>query len=319
VNIIHPPPEQAEAIVQAMYAVASAEGTIELLAIERESVAAIQRHLLHSKVDPYPGIEAFPEHLAEVVSDPDMRLQVLRILLMLPFLDQRVLPEKARVVHRAARLLEVRDSGLDILDQAVKRQYRRITFGIMRRAIKQFRSQNDKARWRHYVDVVMMMFPMLTRNKCSLRSKYQSLASKSPGSLGKTLYEFYRGNGFAMPGEPRSFPEKFVLHELYHIFSGYPVTRQGEMLVAAFEGGNVEQLCMDMILMSLLQDQVGTTVAGVDRGIPGQLKPDEFFHAIARGAAMSVDLMEGWDFWCVADRKLQDLQDEYGLPPLSGS
>jgi hypothetical protein len=52
--------------------------------------------------------------------------------------------------------------------------------------------------------------------------------------------------------------------------------------------------------------------------MPGQLKPDEFFHAIARGAAMRVNLMEEWDFWEHAERPLADLRQEYGLPPLTG-
>jgi hypothetical protein len=308
---------QAETIVRAMCAVVSAESRIPLLSVEEESIAAIQKHLLRCiplAIRP----EKLPADIADVVSDAEMRLMVVRILVMLPLLDQRVQPEKAQIAQRVAAMLAVHDSGLIILRQAVARQYRRITLGILHRSIRQFWSDDGTARWRDWIDMVFVMMPMLTQSRRALRERYRALGSKPHGTLGRVLFDFYRGNGFAMPGEPRSFPEKFVLHEIYHIFGSYPVTHQGEMLTGAFTGGNVERLCMDMILLSLLQYQVGASVAGVARGIAGQLNPDEFFHAIARGAAMSVNLMEGWDFWAVADRPLQALRQEYGLPPLSG-
>jgi hypothetical protein len=162
------------------------------------------------------------------------------------------------------------------------------------------------------------MMPMLTRGKRQLRERYQALEEYRPGSFGNVLYCYYRQNGLALPGERGGFPEKFVLHECYHIFGGYPVNHQGEMLTAAFTGGNVEKLCMDMILLSLLQYQIGVRVAGVAPGVPGQLNPEEFFYAVARGAAMQIDLMDGWDLWQVAERPFDDLRAEYGLPPLTG-
>ncbi len=301
-----------------MHAVASAEGCVDLLPIEHASIAAIQRHLM-GLAEPLdcPG-RMLPGGLAAVIDDPDMRLSVLRVLTMLPFIDQKVMAEKARVVDRVASMFGVQDSGLIILHQAVKQQYRRITFGILQRAIRRFWSSDGKARPRDWADMIMVMLPVLTPGRRRLRDKYQALEQLRPGSLGHVLYSYYRSNGFRMPGEPKSFPEKFVLHEIYHIFGSYPVNHHGEMLAAAFTGGNTDQLCMDMILLSLLQYQVGVQVAGVTPGMPGRLVPDEFFHAIARGAAMRVNLMDGWDFWEVAEQPLESLKAQYELPPLTG-
>jgi hypothetical protein len=52
------------------------------------------------------------------------------------------------------------------------------------------------------------------------------------------LYDFYRDNDFALPGEPRGYPEKFVTHECYHLLSGYGLSPAEEMLVAAFTGAD---------------------------------------------------------------------------------
>lgn len=318
-RLIHPNSDQARTITQTMHSVASAEDSIVLQSIEQESIVAIQRHLLCLPEPMSAPGHGLPADLAAILPDPVMRLTVLRILIMLPFLDGKVLPAKVRVVQRAAALLGVEEStGLLMLRQAMHRQYRRITLGILSRAIRQFWSHDGKARVRDWADMAQVVLPVLSGSKRGRRERYQALAQKAPGTLGRTLHNYYRENGFPMPGEPKSFPEKFVIHEFYHILGGYPLTHQGEMLAAAFTGGNVEKLCMDMILLALLQYQVGATVAGVSRGVPGLLNPEEFFHAIARGATMTVDLMDDWDFWAVADRPLEELRALYRLPPLTG-
>lgn len=312
-------PDQSVLMNQAMHAVVSAEGISEPSPIERDSIAAIHRHLFQTDEPPAPALRTLPQDLYAAMNTADLRQMTVRVLLMLPFVDLQVSAAKAQVVEHAARILDVQDPGLGILRHAVKRRYRLITLGILHRGIKSFWSGTGRASLRDWFDMAMVVLPVLTPGRRKLRDRYLALGDAAPGTLGNVLFRFYRENGFAMPGEPRSFPEKFVLHELYHIFGSYPVTHQGEMLTAAFTGGNVEEMCMDMILLSLLQYQIGATVAGVSRGIPGQLDPGEFFHAVARGAAMRVNLMQEWDFWRVAHRPLDDLRQEYSLPPLRGS
>lgn len=315
-RIIKPSTQQRRVIVQAMHAVVSAEGRIAIEPIEHDSLAAIQRHLMNGEVLPPDVGQTLPADLATVVVDRQMRLTLIRILTMLPFVDGKVLAEKADVVERAAAALGINDSGIGMLRQAVKRQYRRITAGILHRAVKQFWASDGRPHMHDWADMVFVMLPMLSFSRKRLRDRYQALESRRPDSFGHVLFNFYRSNGFSMPGERKSFPEKFVLHECYHIIGSYPLTHQGEMLVAAFTGGNVERLCMEMILLSLLQYHVGARVAGVARGVPGMLRPSEFFEAIGRGAAMRVNLMEGWDFWAAADRTLDELRTDYALPPL---
>ncbi len=39
--------------------------------------------------------------------------------------------------------------------------------------------------------------------------------------------------------------------------------------------------------------------------------------ALERGAAMNIDLSEGWDYWEVIDHPVQDLRIRYNIPPMS--
>jgi hypothetical protein len=319
VQAIRPSARQTETIVQALQAVASAEGRIPLLPIERESIVAIQRHLLHRDEPVQTTANTLPDDLARVIDDPVMRTEVLRLLIMMPFIDQKVLPEKAQVVERAATLLGVEDQGLGMMRLAVKRRYWRITLGIMGRALRSFWSGTGKAGPREWLAMVQLVVPALNHHRGEIRARYQQLEHRPEGSLGHTLYQFYRSNKFPLPGEPKSTPEKFVLHEIYHILSEYPTIHTGEMLTAALTGGNVDKMCMDMMMMALLQYQVGVAMTPNTKGMPGRMRPDDFFYAIARGIAMKVNLMDEWDFWQDMDTPVTELRRRMGILPLRGT
>ncbi|MGE5271250.1 MAG: hypothetical protein ACM3JG_16440 [Thiohalocapsa sp.] len=320
-QIIHPAPHQAAAIVQAMHAVVTAEGSIAALPIECETIAAIERHLLHLEAPPPPPAPTLPADLAGSLDDPVLRTETIRILALLPAIDQQVRPEKIAVVERAATALGVNDRGLVILRQAARRQLRRIALGMMRRSVAHYWSPTGKARLRDWLDMLRIFMPkipglyqLLTDR--TLLARYRALAARPEATLGHQLYRFYQKRGYPMPGEPNSFPEGWSKHEAYHIISGYETSLQGEMLNAAFSGGNTEILCMDLLLLTLLQFQAGLQI--MPGPAPrGELRPDAFFRAVARGMAMQVDLLEGWDLWSAVDLPLGELRRRYGVPPLS--
>jgi ubiquinone biosynthesis protein Coq4 len=151
----------------------------------------------------------------------------------------------------------------------------------------------------------------------ALLARFRALGQLPSDTLGHALYRFYTDRGFALPGEPKSFPEGWAKHEAYHVLSEYEVNDQGEMLLAAFSGGNSRLLCMDLLMVTLLQFQAGKRV------VPGptpvdELRPAAFFRAVARGASMNVDLLGGqWSLWPVVERPIADLRAAYNVPPLS--
>jgi hypothetical protein len=320
-HVIHPDERQARAIVQAMHAVASDEGRVALTPVEVESLAAIQRHLLHRAMPLQPDAVTLPTDLASVVADATMRLETLRLLTLIPVLDQQVTAAKAAVVERAAAQLAVSDVGLKLLRQAVKRQFTRMAFGLMGRSVAYYWSPTGKARLRDWLDMLRIGMPtipglyqMLTDR--SLLDKYTSLARRPEGTLGNSLYYFYTLRGFPLPGEPKSFPEGWSKHECYHLISEYETTDQGEMLNAAFSGGNTEVLCMDLLMLTLLQFHAGFQIMP-GPAPKGALKPDAFFRAVARGAATRPDMLDGWDFWTMVDLPMGQVRSRMGVPPLS--
>ncbi len=319
-KVIHPTEPQALALVQAMHAVATAEGTVPLLPIERESIEAIQRHLLHldSPIDP-PALTV-PAGLVTVLDTAVLRKEAVRILALLPVIDKQVLDAKVRLVEAIAARLGVEEHGVGLLRLAEKRKFRKLAFGLMMRSVSHYWSPTGKARLRDWLDMLRIAMPAVPGLYAilvdrGLLERYRSLEARPADTLGHWLYRFYRERGFPMPGEPKSFPEGWSKHEVYHIVSEYETSLQGEMLTAAFSGGNTEVLCMDLLLLTLLQFQAGFPV------MPGpvladELKPDAFFRAVARGAATEVDFLAGWDLWSAVDEPLAVLRERYKVPPL---
>jgi ubiquinone biosynthesis protein Coq4 len=320
-RIIHPDESQVRAIVQAMHAVASANGRMPLLPVEEESIAAIQRHLLH-RATPIPAPDTtLPDDLAATITDPVMRRETVRILAMLPIIDGKVLAQKADVVEAAAAQLGVDDLGLTLLRYGVKRQFKRMAFGIMMRSVAYYWSPTGKARLRDWLDMLRIGMPTIpglyaVMTDRSLLARYRALEQHPADTLGHALYRFYTKRGYPLPGEPKSFPEGWSKHEVYHIVSEYETSDQGEMLNAAFSGGNTEVICMDLLMLTLLQFQAGFQVMP-GPAPKGELRPDAFFRAVARGAATNVDLLNGWDLWTVVDLPVEEIRRRFAVPPLT--
>ena len=291
-------PAQALTALQCMHAVASLNGESRPLAIEQRSIDCIMRYLLRSEPETTPVAPSVPENLERRLDSPAHRRELVRYLALLPLVSPRVEAGKVAMVEAIARRLGVSDDCLGLLRHAARGRFRRFTLTIMRHGVSDYLRRDGQTWLQSWCAMAQLALQGLKPRDRKLAARYQTLAGLPEGSMGRELFDYYRKYGFAMPGEPKSFPETFVLHEFYHILSGYPPsTLKGEMLVAAFTGGNLSKHPIDYIMMSLVQFQLGKNVGGVNNPArPGLLEPEKFFRAIERGATMTLNLME-WDWW----------------------
>lgn len=314
-------PEQNATVVQALYAVVSGAGRIAPLQVEIDSIDAIQRHLFLQDAPIHGTPGPLPENLGTVFPSPELRLQLVRLMAMLPPIDKQLRIEKVEVVEAAAAQLGVSEFGIIMLRRIAQKQYQRIMFKLMKRFIDYYWSISGQPERRGWISLwwsIMPWFPGLRRwlQLDELLAKYHALEQLPPGTLGHAVHRYYAKNGFPIPGSPKSIPEGWARHEVYHILSNYNTSLSGEMFLAGFIAGNTAEMGLDVVLPALVQLHIGRKFA------PGPVaedtfRPDEFFRAVARGAAMSVDLLAGWRLWDHAGIELDALRAHYKLPPFS--
>jgi hypothetical protein len=325
VKIVDPTPRQVAVIVQAMAAVVSAAGRVAPEAIEVDSIAAVQRHLLGQEqpLACVPG--PLPESLAAELDTYELRRATIRILAMLPVIDRKILPEKVQVVEDAAARLGVAEFGVVMLRRLAHDRDRRVVFALMMfrlssRYLAHYQSPTGRMRGRDWLAVLWSVTPWLPGLRKILRldellARYQGLASLPYNTLGHALHRYYERKGFPLPGAPKSIPEGWARHEVYHVLSNYNTNLQGELLLAGFIAGNTEELALEVVLPALVHLQAGR------KFVPGpvaegKLRPDDFFRAVARGMAMNIDLLAGWRLWEAAGRDLGELRATYNVLPL---
>jgi hypothetical protein len=312
---------QNAAVAQALSAVVSTGGRTVPSKDEIESVEAIQRHLFLQD-SPLPFQSApLPGNLAEVLPTPELRLQVVRLMAMLPPIDKQMPIEKVEVVEAAAKQLGVAEFGLVLLRRIALGQTNRVMFKLMKRIIDYYWSISGRPEPRGWVSLwwsVTPWFPGLRRwlELDNLLAKYRALEKLPPGTLGHEVHRYYAQNGFPIPGTPKSIPEGWARHEVYHIISNYKPSLAGELFLAGFIAGNTAELPLDVALPALVQLHTGRKLfpGPVAEGV---FRADDYCRAMARGATMSTDLLAGWRLWEHADVKLDELRARYNLPAFS--
>ena len=145
--------------------------------------------------------------------------------------------------------------------------------------------------------------------------RYQSLESLPADTLGRELYGYYRDRQLPLPGEPKSFSELIVGHDLVHVFSGIDTDMEGEITVAGFEAGmSRSEFGFELLLEVILDFHMGLkfTTMGILEAGHNQLNPTALMQAYARGLQMQFDLLDpDWDFKAVFDQPIANLRQSY--------
>jgi hypothetical protein len=319
-KIVRPNPKQLATLVQAMYGVISNQGSLTPAPIEVRSIEAIQVHLFglaeNQIVTGAPG--PLPITLEQDLDSVDIRRMTVQLLVILSVVGRKVRSETVEVAAEAARRLDIDEPGIEILRKAARGQHKRIAFALMKRFVDWW-SPGGKAGFRDWGRFMWWMLPQLhgkgtVRRQRALLTRYEELGKLPEDTFGRTLHDFYAHNDIALPGAPKSVP--WIMHEVYHVLSEYGVHLEAELLLTAFVGGSLDENCLDQVLFGLLSYQTGSQIIG---GVisEGLLDPDDYFRAMARGAAITVDLVHGWDVWEVAEMNIHELRTRYNIPALT--
>ncbi|WP_413440611.1 hypothetical protein [Synechococcus sp. MIT S1220] len=309
---------EARVFLQAMNEVGSFGGIAPLEPITLEMMQAIQKHVLHSDVDISELEILHPPAYPALLPDQTKREQLIQILVLMPYADMRVDPKMVALIDEFAEYLQVSLNTLKDLHQVRDNHLKRLLFDYTRRALTDFLSLDSAPKVVKGIAAVIHQ----SLGDPILASKYQALETYPEGSLGHTIFHWYRDRKWPLPGEKKSSPELLVNHDCCHILGGFNTDTKGEMDVSAFTAGLFpDGFGFESLMEVILDFHLGkafTTVGDIIPPTTGAFIPEEVFEGYERGLACNTNLIKDLDFWAVADQPVQELRERFGIPAIAG-
>ncbi|MGZ4682733.1 MAG: hypothetical protein ACXWCM_08020 [Acidimicrobiales bacterium] len=154
--------------------------------------------------------------------------------------------------------------------------------------------------------------------------RWESLRDHAPGTLGRSVADFYEAHHFPFPGERHGIYELGAHHDFVHVLADYTTTPEGEIDVFAFIAATMADprgFTLFAFTLGLFQNATITRVSGKKVAIaradtlddPGAV--DRYADALRRATSCTVDVMGGIDHFALADRPLDELRTEFHIVP----
>jgi hypothetical protein len=296
--------------LRALRGVALAKGPVT--GAER-SVLEIVASLHERDVDLDALLPITPAEVAGALNEPHPRKRLVQLALVMAMTDGDPTEAQEAAVRALAASLGVDEPGLKLLGDLVRDHAVLVRLDVMRRVVPAALGNASLATGLRTAAGVLVG----ASTDPQVAWRYKSLGLLPAGTLGRAFWEHCTARQFAFPGERGGFPERGVFHDFAHVLSGYDTDPAGEIQQGAFQAGNRRHDGFAFLLFVLVQFHLGIRTTPVAKSQKGFFAPTIVLGAVARGAACKVDLTDGWDFWSVVDRPLDELRRDYGIAPLS--
>jgi len=258
-----------------------------------------------------------PAELAVAELRPTIRFQLVGAMVVMAMADAEVKPAAADTVTKLAAALGVETSATANLTRIAEGHYLRARLDILRRqwAPKKLRELAAE----EGISVIPKAVLTILGGSIdpALSARYIELGKLPSGTLGRGYFDYMIRNELPFPGEAGSPPEVILFHDMTHILSGYDTTPADEILAASFSAGYSTYEVHNWLVFVLSQFQLGLQTAP---GVPPatmMMDPQRLLIAVRRGAAMNINLNEGWDYWDVIEEPIDALRERYNILPES--
>jgi hypothetical protein len=308
-------PRESDAILGAMRQVALAGGHA-LSHADTTSILAAARYLLRrSELDDIGILPAVPpQDLSAARKDRELREEAIKYLAIMAMVDGVLDHAKLAAVLDYARTLDVEADYLTEMVEAASGHLAWVVADMTRKNFDSVLSRSSEG-----LDPVKWITPYGGDNADpALVARYEALGKLPENSFGKALWNFDMKNGYAFPGAPTALNASFATpHDCTHVISGYDTTFRGEILVSTFTAGmHPINPMAGHIMPVIFNGHLGVKFNDVATPATGGLDPDEFWHAWARGQAMTIDLFDPkWSVWDWIERDLEGLRREWNVTP----
>ena len=193
-----PSPAQAFWGLRAMKTVAMADGALN--ASERHMLESIQQ-IFGTTYDLKQLPQITPAELARDFPDPQLRRQLVQGLVIMTLIDERAGSTETDLVEEFAQALEVDVPEVKNLRHVLKGELLRLRLDLLRRFWLRPKVNElwNKEGLRGLSKFVRGMMGRYENEE--LAARYQGLEHCPLGSLGRSLWDYWQLNGFALPGQ----------------------------------------------------------------------------------------------------------------------
>jgi hypothetical protein len=307
-----PRPDQVRVGLAALKYMAQ-RGRPQLVPAERDMLAAVQR-VFGTDIDVEQVVPLGPEEVAARVADPQLRWQIVCALIVFALVDGEPSESEAEVIAGFAAALGVEEKAVANLRQAARRENLALRIDVIRRfwVIDKLRERvaND---WTAPFRFARAMAGRYEDRR--LAERFGRLRDLPAGTLGREYVRYLDDRGWPLPGERGAQSDIIVDHDMTHVLSGYGTDPASEVEFACFSAGYRRKEPFTFILFVLLQFHAGVRMTPGAAAERGMFDIERALAALERGAAMNVDLTEGWNYWEVIDVQVDALRVRYGIPP----
>jgi hypothetical protein len=281
------------------------------------SVRAAGQYLLRrpdlSDVGALPAVQ--PHDLVEALKgEPELAREAVKYLAVMSLVDGSIDHKKLSRVLDYARALDIEADYLTDLVEAASGHLAWAVADIKRKNFDSVISRSSQG-----LDPDVWILPYSGDNAdAALVARYEALGSLPQNTFGKALWDFDKQNGYPFPGDPQALNAIFSTpHDATHVISGYDTSSRGEILVSTFTAAmHPFNPVSGHILPVLFIFHLGVHLNDVGHTAKGGLDPDEFWHAWARGAEVTMDIFDPkWNVWDWVQRDLEELRREWNVTP----
>lgn len=315
--------ESAPYELRALTAVARA-ATSGLGQPQRAMVDAARRLILHTDMDVESVAPIEPAELAAHIEGSGQARQLVRLMVATSLADGPPSREQISRISAYADALHVEEPSLQVVAHLAKGHLLRFRLAFMRRShIRAYLRNTHRMLGgvQPMIRGLLVARGVIGEDRESI-ARYRALAELPEGTLGREFYCHYTKEGLAFPGERSGFPVGALFHDFSHVLAGYDTSPEGEMKNAAFQAGFTRhEDAFFTALFAIVIHTAGINLAPfpmpVLRGRIGQgTLAWDVLHGLQRGAAMKLDLGDGWDFWEYVGLPIEEARARLGIPPV---
>ena len=306
---------ESDAILGAMRQVALTGGRA-LSYADTASILAAGHYLLRRRsltdLGTLPAVE--PADLVAALKARSLAEEAVKYLAIMAMVDGTLDHGKLKHVLEYSRALDIEADYLTDLVEAASGHLAWATADMWRKNFDSVLSRSSEG-----LDPNTWIRPYAGANADpALVARYEALGKLPQNTFGKALWDFDKANGYPFPGDPAALNAAFgTVHDSTHVISGYDTSARGELLVSTFTAGMHPLNPMSgHILPVIFFFHFGEQMNDVGHAGKGGLDPDEFWHAWARGAEMTVDIFDPtWSVWDWVEHDLDALRRQWNVTP----